>query len=118
MKYLLMICADEAWEEQQSETWHEQLMLGYTEVVEKLQSQQVLLDGRRLSPVDTATTIKVRNGETLVSDGPFAETKEQLGGYFLVECRDLDHATEVAAMIPSALYGTIEIRPLWYQDES
>lgn len=117
MKYLLMICADAAWEEQQSQAWHEQLMQGYTDVVEKLQNQKIFLDGRRLSPVDTATTIQVRNGETLVSDGPFAETKEQLGGYFLVDCRDLDHATEVATMIPSAQYGTIEIRPLWYQDE-
>jgi hypothetical protein len=117
MKYLLMICANETWEAQQSESWEEQLLHNYNNVIETLQQQNVYLDGRRLLPTDTATTVQVRNGETLVSDGPFAETKEQLGGFFLVECRDLDHATEVAAMIPSAEYGTIEIRPLWYQDE-
>jgi hypothetical protein len=88
----------------------------YYQVVEKLRQEEVFLDGRRLSPIETATSVRVRNGEILISDGPFSETKEQLGGFFMVDCQDLDHATEVAAMIPNAEYGTIEIRPLWYQD--
>lgn len=115
MKYLLMIYANEAWEQQQGESWDEALVARYNQLVEELQQQNVFLDGKRLTPTDTATTVQVRDSQTLVSDGPFAETKEQLGGFFLVDCRDLDHATEVAARIPSAEYGSIEIRPLWYQ---
>lgn len=117
MKYLLMIYASEAFEQSQTEQWEEQLIARYDSLVEKLQKENVFLDGQRLSATDTATSIQVRNGETLVSDGPFAETKEQLGGFFIVDCRDLDHATEIAAMIPTADYGTIEIRPLWFQEE-
>ena len=60
-----------------------------------------------------ATTVRVRDGETLTSDGPFAETKEQVGGFFLVDCKDLDEAIEVAAKIPGAAHGSIEVRPIW-----
>lgn len=116
MKYMLMIYANEAWEQEQPEGWDDALVSRYMQLAEVLQKQGVYLDGRRLAPLETATSVQVRNGETLVTDGPFAETKEQLGGFFLVECRDLDHATEVASMIPSAEYGTIEVRPLFYQD--
>ncbi|BDX04978.1 YciI family protein [Planctobacterium marinum] len=116
MKYLLMIYANETWEQAQPQGWDDALVSRYIAVAEDLQKQGVYLDGRRLAPVETATSVQVRNGETLISDGPFAETKEQLGGFFLVDCRDLDHATEVAAMIPSAEYGTVEVRPLFYQD--
>ena len=116
MKYLLMIYANEGFEAQQSEQWEEQLINRYMALVDKLQQEQVYLGGERLTTTDTATSVQVRNGETLICDGPFAETKEQLGGFFLVDCRDLDHANEIAAMIPSAEYGTIEVRPLWYQD--
>lgn len=116
MKYLLMIYSAESYWQDKPESWDEQLVEKYNAVVGKLTEEGVFLAGNRLLSVDTATSIKVRDGETLVSDGPFAETKEQLGGFFLVNCRDLDHATEVAAMIPSAEFGTIEIRPLWYQD--
>ena len=66
---------------------------------------------------DTATTVKVRNGERLVTDGPFAETKEQLGGFYLLECKDLDEAIEWAAKIPGAQNGTIEVRPVMSFDE-
>lgn len=117
MKYLLMIYASEELEMRQSEAWEEQLISRYHALVDKLEKEKVYLGGERLTPSDTATSVRVRNGETLVSDGPFAETKEQLGGYFLVDCKDLDHASEIAAMIPSAEFGTIEVRPLWYQDE-
>lgn len=116
MKYLLMIYANETWEQTQTESWDDALVARYIQLAEHLQKQGVFLDGRRLAGTETATTVTVRDGQTLVSDGPFAETKEQLGGFFLVECRDLDHATEVAAQIPSAEYGSIEIRPLYYQE--
>ena len=67
----------------------------------------------RLKPVATATTVRVRDGKTLNTDGPFAETREQLGGYYLVEARDLDEAVAIAAKIPSARYGSVEVRPVW-----
>jgi hypothetical protein len=69
--------------------------------------------GDRLQPTTTATTVRVRDGKTLTTDGPFAETREQLGGYYLVEARDLDAALAIAARIPSARLGTIEVRPIW-----
>ncbi len=67
----------------------------------------------RLKPVATATTVRVREGKTLTTDGPFAETREQLGGYYLVEAKDLDEAVAIAAKIPSARYGSVEVRPVW-----
>ena len=73
----------------------------------------VLRSGERLRPTTDATTVRVRAGEVLVADGPFAETKEQVGGYYLVDCRDLDEAIEVASKIPAAGHGTIEVRPIW-----
>jgi hypothetical protein len=73
----------------------------------------VLRGGERLRPATTATTVRVRDGEVLTSDGPFAETKEQVGGFFLVDAKDLDHAIEVASRIPAAAHGSIEVRPIW-----
>ena len=72
----------------------------------------VLVGGDALEAVSTATSVRVRNGQSVLSDGPFAETKEQLGGYYLLECKNLDEALEWAAKIPSARYGTIEVRPV------
>lgn len=68
--------------------------------------------GAALQPVSTATSVKVREGKSVITDGPFAETKEQLGGYYILECKDLDEALAWAAKIPSARYGTIEVRPV------
>ena len=76
----------------------------------------VLVDSGPLSPPETATTVRVRDGETVVSDGPFAEIKEQLGGYYLLDCDDLDAALRWAATIPSAKYGCVEVRPLMVMD--
>jgi hypothetical protein len=73
----------------------------------------VLQGGARLRPTTDATTVRVRDGQTLTADGPFAETKEQLGGFFLVEATDLDEALEIAAKIPGAKHGSIEVRPIW-----
>src|SRR6185312_12227535 len=69
--------------------------------------------GEALQPTATATTVRVENGRTITTDGPFAETKEQLGGFYLVDCRDIDEAIELAARIPGATHGSIEIRPIW-----
>ena len=69
--------------------------------------------GEALQPVTTATTVRVRDGQVLTTDGPFAETKEHLGGFYLLDCRDLDDAIELAARIPGARYGSVEIRPIW-----
>ena len=69
--------------------------------------------GDRLQPASTATTVRVRDGKTLTTDGPFAETREQLGGYYLIEAKDLDAALGIAARIPGARYGSIEVRPIW-----
>ena len=76
----------------------------------------VLAGGNALQPVATATSVRVRSGKTQVTDGPFAETKEQLGGYYLLECKNLDEALAWAAKIPSARYGTIEVRPIMVFD--
>jgi len=73
----------------------------------------IMQGGEALQPSTAATSVRVRDGETLTSDGPFAETKEQVGGYFLVDCKDLDEAIEVAAKIPGAREGSIEVRPIW-----
>jgi hypothetical protein len=69
--------------------------------------------GEALTPTSTATTVRVVNGETVTTDGPFAETKEALGGFYLIEARDLDEAIETAAKIPGASFGSIEVRPIW-----
>ena len=78
---------------------------------EGLRTSGVLVAAEALQPVETATTVRVRNGKVAVTDGPFAETKEQLGGFYLVDCKDLDEAIELAAQIPGAKDGSIEIRP-------
>ena len=72
----------------------------------------ILVDSSPLQPPQTATTIRVRDGETQLADGPFAEIKEQLGGYYILDCEDLDTALRYAAMIPSAKYGSVEVRPV------
>ena len=81
--------------------------------VKEMDSRGVRLQGDQLRPVSDATTVCVRNDEVLIADGPFAETKEQIAGFYLVDCQDLDEAIEVASKIPSAQWGTIEVRPIW-----
>ena len=81
--------------------------------LEEMLARGVTLHGDRLRGVDDATTVQVRDREVLISDGPFAETKEQIGGFYLVDCNDLDEAIEVAAKIPGARTGLIEVRPIW-----
>jgi hypothetical protein len=105
MHYLLLIHDDESVD-------HSDLMPEYGTYTEALIESGSFLGANQLQPSDTATTVRVRDGETLVTDGPFIETKESLGGYYLVEAESLDEAIEWAAKIPSARSGHIEVRPV------
>jgi hypothetical protein len=109
MRYALLICTDET----DVSTQGEDLMPQYAAWSEEMGQRGLLQGGERLRPTSTATTVQVRDNQVMTSDGPFAETKEQLGGFFLVDCRDLDEAIEVASKIPGARHGTIEVRPIW-----
>src|SRR6185295_12578640 len=112
MKYMLLIYHDEHRWNELSETERQQIYGEYRKLRTELQSREQFLNGSQLQPATTATSVRVRDGKELVTDGPFAETHEQLGGYFLVEAENLDEATSIAARIPSAKTGTIEVRPL------
>src|SRR5262245_57530838 len=112
MKYLMIHCVDEQHldPERAVPAEIEETLAAW---VERMTARGILLDGSRLQPVSDATTVRVRAGETLIADGPFAETREQVAGYDVVECANLDEALEVAAEHPTALFGTIEVRPFW-----
>jgi hypothetical protein len=112
MKYMLLIYHDEQSWEALTEAERQQIYLEYRKLRGELESRGKFVTGSQLQPVTTATTVRVRDRKELITDGPFAETHEQLGGYFLIEAENLDEATSIAARIPSARTGTIEIRPL------
>lgn len=112
MQYLLLIYQSEAEWDSMSEADRRKIYGEYMEVVQDLRSQGKYVGGHQLQPVATATTARIRKGKKLITDGPFAETREQLGGYFLVEARDLDEALSIAARIPGARSGSIEVRPV------
>ena len=109
MKYLLTIYGDESGYDGTPQDVR-QLMAAYEQFGRAATEAGVMLGGEGLQPSSTATTVQVRDGETVTSDGPFAETREQLGGYYLLDCRDLDDAIGWAARIPGAQAGTIEVR--------
>jgi hypothetical protein len=113
MRYALLICSDETAMEAFSPEEAQASMQKYLAFSEEMGSRGVLQGGERLRPTTDATTVRVRDGEIVTSDGPFAETKEQIGGFYLVDCKDLDEAIEVASNIPGAQVGTIEVRPIW-----
>ena len=109
MKYMLLIYADEqVWTDPEREQCYGES----TQLAHQLKSQGKYLAASPLQPVATATSVRVRSGKRLVTDGPFAETREQLGGYFMIEARNLDEAIEIAGQIPGARKGTVEIRPV------
>ena len=112
MKYLLLIYQDEPSWNALSEAERQQIYLEYRNLRDELQTRGQFVTGSQLQPIATATSVRVRDGKELVTDGPFAETHEQLGGYFLIEAKNLDEATSIAARIPAAQTGTIEVRPL------
>ena len=109
MKYLLMIYMGE---NAMTDSEREHCYIESTQLCHDLQSKGQYLSANPLQPVTTATSLRIREGKRMVTDGPFAETREHLGGYFLVEAKDLDEAIGIASRIPGARKGTVEIRPL------
>ena len=112
MQYLLMIYTNEQQEAQRTPEENEAVMGEYYAFTNDVRQAGVMVAGEALHPTTTATTVRVRNGQTTSTDGPFAETKEQLGGYYLLDCQNLDEAIKWAAKIPGAREGSIEIRPV------
>lgn len=109
MKYMLLIYSDEqAWSDAEREHCYGES----TQLTHELHANGTFVAAAPLHPVSTATSVRVRDGKRLVTDGPFAETREQLGGYFLIEARDLDEAIGIASRIPGARKGTVEVRPV------
>lgn len=113
MQYIFMICDEPATQPKDGTPEYEELMAGYVAFTEMVEKMGILRSSARLQPAGMATTVRVRGGKTLTTDGPFVETKEQFGGYYVLECKDLDQAIELAAQIPNAKDGSIEIRPFW-----
>lgn len=112
MRYLLMIHTNEEHEAAMSEEEQQQMYGEYFKYSEDLQKEGIHRAGEALQPVATATTVSVRDGKVITTDGPYAETKEQLGGFYLVETESLDEAIDAAARIPGAKHGFVEVRPL------
>jgi hypothetical protein len=112
MKYLLLLYRDPGAGPAQGSPEAEKEMGRWFGVTEEMQKAGVMLGGEALQPVQTATTLRARNGETALTDGPFAETKEILVGFYFIDVPDLDAATEWAAKMPNAVYGSVEIRPV------
>lgn len=111
MKYLCIICAETLMEymtESDAAAHYDE----YAAFTQDIKRSGHFLSANRLKPVDSATTVRVREGKVSVTDGPFAETKEQFGGYYLIEAKDMDDAIQVAARIPGARYGCVELRPI------
>jgi len=110
MQYMLLIYATESVEGALDQG---AIMAEYGVFTQGIVESGAFKAADRLKPVATATTVRIRDGKTLSTDGPFAETREQLGGYYLVEAKDLDEAVAIAAKIPSARFGSVEVRPVW-----
>jgi len=111
MRYVLLVCNDET--EQLTPHQSEERYAAYMGCEAEMQARGALVARERLRPTAASTTVRVRNGELVIADGPFAETKEQIAGYFVVEAEDLDEAVDLASLIPAAHTGTIEVRPVW-----
>ncbi len=112
MQYMLLIYGDEVKEAGRSPAAQEAIMKAYYAFGDSVRSRNAMVAGEALHPTATATTVRVRGGKTMTTEGPFAETKEQLGGFYIVECKDLDEAIEFAAKIPGAAGGSVEVRPV------
>jgi hypothetical protein len=112
MKYLCLIYDEEKKLGAMSQAESDAFMGEYFAFTEGIRKSGHMLQGEALKPVETATTVRVRNGKISTTDGPFAETKEQLGGFYLIEAKDLNEAIQVAAKIPSARIGSVEVRPI------
>ena len=113
MQYMLLLYIDEAGWPKMSKAEQEQGTAAYTAYTEALHKAGVMTAGGRLQPTSTATTVRLASGKRRVLDGPYAETKEQFGGYYIIDVPDLDAAISWAAKCPAANHGAIEVRPLW-----
>jgi hypothetical protein len=113
MKYLCLVYQEEKQEVNVPKETIEQAKRDYWAFTEDIKKSGHYVGSHGLQHTDAATTVRVRNGKLSTTDGPFAETKEQLGGYFLIEAKDLNDAIQVAARIPSAKWGSVEVRPVW-----
>lgn len=113
MNYLLLIYEDEQALHDRDEKTRNEVFQEYGAFTASVREGGHFVAADALQPTSTATSIRVRDGKTITTDGPFAETKEQLGGFYLVNAKDLDEAISIAARIPSARFGTIEVRPIW-----
>lgn len=112
MKYMLLIYHEEqAWNDY-SEAERQEIYGEYRQLMQDLETHGQCLAGDELQPANTATSVRVRDGKQMVTDGPFAETREQLGGFFLIEAKDLQEAISIAGRIPSARTGAVEVRPV------
>jgi hypothetical protein len=116
MKYLCLIYDEEKRQSTMSKAEGDAMMGEYYAFTEGIRKSGQYINGNALQPVHTATTVRLRHGKMSTTDGPFAETKEQLGGYYLIEARDLNEAIHVAAKIPSARSGSVEVRPIMEYD--
>jgi hypothetical protein len=112
MQYLLVIYGSEDVENAMSKEERGRMFADYIAFTKAIRAEGIFVAGDALKPVATATTVRVRNGEVMHTDGPFAETKEQLGGYYLIDVPDLDEALAVAARLPGSWHGSVEVRPL------
>jgi hypothetical protein len=113
MKYLCLIYSDETqWPKLPKEDT-DKMLAEYGAFGESIRSGGQFIAGHRLHPTNTATTVRIRDGKMSTTDGPFAETKEQLGGFYMIEARDLNEAIQIGARIPGARVGSIEVRPVW-----
>ncbi len=113
MKYMLLMYANETQTQQITPEQQEALQKTWFSLLQEARDAGVMVTTNGLAPTASATTVRVRSGKTLTTDGPFAETHEQLGGFFILDCQDLDEAIGWAARVPHAQYGSVEVRPLW-----
>ena len=113
MQYLLMIYQNEAEYAKIDPATLQKVFEEYGDFTQGIVKSGNFKAGDRLQPTTTATTVRIRDGKTMMTDGPFAETREQLGGYYLIDAKDLDEALAIAAKIPGARFGSIEVRPIW-----
>jgi hypothetical protein len=113
MQYLLLIYENEAKSAARTEAETAATHQDYIAFTQSIIQSGHFKGGERLRPSSAATTVRIRDGKTLTTDGPFAETREQLGGYYMIEAKDLDEASGIAARLPGAKVGSIEVRPVW-----
>ena len=111
MRYVLLVCDEE--QVHQGPEGAEQRFAEYTAAQDEMEARGMLRGRERLRPTSSATSVRVRDDALVVADGPFAETMEQIAGFYVIECDDLDEAIEIASRIPAAKWGTIEVRPVW-----